>query len=44
MALIYLSFANASTGRNPATGKEIQIATKNAPVFKAGKSLKDKVN
>jgi DNA-binding protein HU-beta len=34
----------ARTGRNPATGKEIQIAAKNAPVFKAGKTLKDKVN
>lgn len=34
----------ARTGRNPSTGKEIQIAAKNAPVFKAGKTLKDKVN
>lgn len=34
----------ARTGRNPATGKEIQIPAKNAPVFKAGKTLKDKVN
>lgn len=34
----------ARTGRNPGTGAEIQIAAKNAPVFKAGKTLKDKVN
>jgi DNA-binding protein HU-beta len=34
----------ARTGRNPSTGAEIQIAAKNAPVFKAGKTLKDKVN
>lgn len=34
----------ARTGRNPATGAKIQIAARNAPVFKAGKTLKDKVN
>jgi DNA-binding protein HU-beta len=34
----------ARTGRNPATGAEIKIAARNAPVFKAGKTLKDKVN
>lgn len=34
----------ARTGRNPSTGAEIQIAARNAPVFKAGKTLKDKVN
>lgn len=34
----------ARSGRNPSTGAEIQIAAKNAPVFKAGKTLKDKVN
>jgi len=34
----------ARVGRNPATGAEIKIAAKNAPVFKAGKTLKDKVN
>lgn len=34
----------ARTGRNPQTGKEIQIAAANVPGFKAGKALKDAVN
>lgn len=34
----------ARTGRNPQTGKEIKIAARKAPVFKAGKALKDGVN
>lgn len=34
----------ARKGRNPQTGAEIQIAASNAPVFKAGKALKDAVN
>ncbi len=34
----------ARSGRNPATGATIQIAARNAPTFKAGKTLKDKVN
>ena len=34
----------ARTGRNPQTGEEIKIAASKAPVFKAGKSLKDAVN
>ncbi len=34
----------ARTGRNPQTGKEIQIAASKTPSFKAGKSLKDAVN
>lgn len=34
----------ARTGRNPATSKEITIPASKAPVFKAGKGLKDKVN
>lgn len=34
----------ARSGRNPATGATIQIAARNAPSFKAGKTLKDKVN
>ncbi len=33
----------ARTGRNPATGATINIAAKKYPVFKAGKSLKDRV-
>ncbi len=34
----------ARTGRNPATKEEIQIPASKAPVFKAGKSLKARVN
>ena len=31
----------AHQGRNPATGETIEIAASKAPVFKAGKTLKD---
>ena len=34
----------ARTGRNPSTGKEINIPASKAPGFKAGKTLKDAVN
>ena len=34
---------SARTGRNPQTGKEIQIAAAKVPGFKAGKALKDAV-
>ncbi len=34
----------ARTGRNPQTGKEIQIAAKNVAKFKAGKALDDSIN
>jgi len=34
----------AREGRNPATGKTIQIAASKQPKFKAGKGLKDAVN
>ena len=34
----------ARTGRNPQTGKTIQIAAAKAVKFKAGKALKDAVN
>ena len=34
----------ARTGRNPQTGEAIEIAAARAPVFKAGKTLKDAVN
>lgn len=34
----------ARTGRNPQTGKEIQISAKNVVRFKAGSELSDKVN
>ena len=32
------------TGRNPKTGKKIQIAPKKLPSFKVGKELKERVN
>ena len=31
-------------GRNPATGEAMEFAASDAPVFKAGKVFKDKVN
>lgn len=34
----------ARKGRNPRTGKEIMIKATTAPVFRAGKGLKDAVN
>jgi len=34
----------ARMGRNPQTGKEIKIAARTAPGFRAGKSLKTAVN
>ena len=34
----------ARTGHNPATGAEIEISASKAPVFKAGKALKDALN
>ena len=34
----------ARTGRNPRTGKELQIAAYNQPKFKVGQKLKDAVN
>ncbi len=34
----------AREGRNPKTGEMIQIAGSNAPVFKAGKALKEALN
>jgi DNA-binding protein HU-beta len=34
----------ARTGRNPQTGKEIQIAAKKVIKFKAGSELTDKIN
>jgi DNA-binding protein HU-beta len=34
----------ARTGKNPQTGKKIQIAAAKVPKFKAGKALKDAVN
>lgn len=34
----------ARTGRNPQTGQELKIAARKAPVFRAGKALKDALN
>jgi len=34
----------ARKGRNPQTSEEIEIPASQAPVFKAGKSLKDLIN
>jgi len=34
----------AREGRNPRTGETMKIAASNAPRFKAGKALKDRVN
>ncbi|MAX81409.1 MAG: DNA-binding protein [Crocinitomicaceae bacterium] len=39
-----VSKRNARTGRNPQTGKEIQIPAKNVVKFKAGAELSDSVN
>ena len=39
-----LKHRDAREGRNPATGKTMQFAASNTPVFKAGKAFKEKVN
>ncbi|MDR9487526.1 HU family DNA-binding protein [Salibacter sp.] len=39
-----ISKRSARTGRNPQTGKEIQIPAKNVVKFKAGAELSDSVN
>lgn len=39
-----ISKRSARTGRNPQTGKEIQIAAKNVVKFKAGADLSKSVN
>lgn len=39
-----VSKRSARTGRNPQTGKEIQIPAKNVVKFKAGSDLTDAVN
>jgi DNA-binding protein HU-beta len=39
-----VSKREARTGRNPQTGKEIQIPAKNVVKFKAGAELSDSVN
>jgi len=35
---------SARKGRNPQTGESINIPASNAPVFKAGKTFKERVN
>lgn len=35
---------DAYTGRNPKTGKKIEVKSKKLPFFKVGKELKEKVN
>ena len=39
-----VSHRAARKGRNPQTGKEIQIAARNVVKFKPGKELSDSVN
>ena len=39
-----ISERSARTGRNPQTGKEINIAACKLPTFKAGKAFKDACN
>ena len=39
-----VSHRKATTGRNPRTGEQIQIATTNVPKSKSGKALKAAVN
>jgi len=39
-----VSHRGARTGRNPQTGASINIPARKAPVFKAGKALKEAVN
>jgi DNA-binding protein HU-beta len=39
-----VSHREASKGRNPATGAEVDIPARNVPKFSAGKGLKDAVN
>ena len=34
----------AYTGKNPKTGKKVQVGSKRLPYFKVGKELKEKVN
>ena len=39
-----VSRREASKGRNPSTGAEVDIPARNVPKFSAGKALKDAVN
>ncbi len=40
----YVKNYKAYTGRNPKTGKQVQIAPKKLPFFKCGKELKERVD
>ncbi len=40
----YVKEYKGYTGRNPKTGKRVQIKPKRLPFFKAGKELKERVN
>ena len=40
----YVKKYKAYTGRNPKTGKQVQIAPKKLPFFKCGKELKERVD
>lgn len=35
---------DARTGRNPRTGKSVEVPEKRAPFFKTGKDLRDRMN
>ncbi len=40
----YIKEYEPYTGRNPKTGKKVQIAAKKLPFFKCGKDLKERVD
>ena len=44
MCTFYVKHYKAYVGRNPKTGKEIQVPPKKQPYFKAGKQLKELVD
>ena len=41
---LYVKDYPGYTGRNPKTGKPVEIAPKKLPFFKCGKELKDRMN
>lgn len=41
---LHITESAARTGRNPATGAEIEIPSKKVPKYKPGKGIKDLVN
>ncbi len=40
----YMKEYKSYTGRNPKTGKQVQVAPKRLPFFKCGKELKERVD